>query len=202
MSLLASANPEDAGLTTNDGFTVGQVTAGGTAQLLLASIALTMLGATVYLLVRPLLLGTGGRRVALASLGFGLTAAALLVEPEGPDFGQLEPSWLPIVLFVALPVTLVGVFSVLAERWLADDSWFRTAPRGKVLPLLALWLAAGAVLVVAVPVFVVALLVSLVRVDASPSVAAAARWVGRGVLVAIAALGTWSLVTDVASILA
>lgn len=202
MSLLASRNPEDAGVITNDGFTVGQVTASGTTQLVLASIALAMLGATVYLLVRPLLLGTGAARVALACLGFGVTAAALLIEPETTDFLRLEPLWLPIVLFVALPVTLVAVFSALVERWLAHDSWFRTAPRGKVLPLLAIWLAAGAVLVVVVPVFLVTLLVAaVVRVDVLPSVRTAARWAGRAVLAAIAAAGAWNLATDVATIL-
>jgi hypothetical protein len=202
MSLLAQANPEDTGVTTNDGFAVGQVTADGTVGLLFASIALALLGATVYLLVRPLLLGAGRARVALAALGFGVTAAALLIEPDGPDFAQLEPLWLPITLFVVLPIALVAVFSALAERWLAEDSWFRTAPRGRVLPLLALWLAAGAVLVLVVPIFAVALLVAaFVKVSVAPAVVGVTTWVGRALLVVIAAAGTWNLVTDVTTIL-
>jgi hypothetical protein len=201
MSLLASRNPEDAGFTSDDGFTIGQVTAGGTTQLVFASIALAMVGASVYMIVRPLLLGVGAVRVAVASLGFGVTAAALLIDPEGFDFSQLEPPWLPVALFVVLPVALVAVFSTLVERFLADGSWFLSAPRRKVLPLLAIWLASGFGIVVVVPIFLVTLLlVAFVRLDVKPAVLAVARWSGRAAMVAIAAAGTWNLAADISTI--
>jgi len=91
MRLLAAANPEDSGLLTDDGFIVGQVTSVGSLQLVAAATQLTMLGATVYMLVRPFLPGRGAARVAASAAGFGLTLAALTVEPEGSDFSQLQP---------------------------------------------------------------------------------------------------------------
>lgn len=201
MSLLASMNPEDAGSSSDDGFTVGQVTAGGITQLVFASVALAMVGASIYMIVRPLLMGHGTVRVVVTSFGFGVPAAALVIHPEGFDFSQLEPSWLPIALFVLLPVTLVAVFAMLVERFLADDSWFLTAPRRTVLPMLAIWLAAGLALVVVVPIFLVAMLfTAVVRVHLKPSVQSAVRWAGRAVLVAIAAAGTWNLATDISAI--
>ena len=141
MSLLASQNPEDAGVLTDDGFSIGEVTVRGIVQLLGASTSMAMVGAAAYMMVRPLLFGTRAVRVLVASYGFGVTAAALLIHPGGPDFSLLEPLWLPVVLFVALPVTLVAVFATLVEHWLEHDSWFLTAPRRRVLPLLAIGLA-------------------------------------------------------------
>lgn len=201
MSLLASMNPEDAGSSSDDGFTVGQVTAGGITQLVFASVALAMVGASIYMIVRPLLMGHGSVRVVVTSFGFGVPAAALVIHPDGFDFSQLEPSWLPIALFVLLPVTLVAVFAMLVERFLADDSWFLTAPRRTVLPMLAIWLAAGLALVVVVPIFLVAMLfTAAVRVHLKPPVQSAVRWAGRAVLVAIAAAGTWNLAADISAI--
>lgn len=200
MRLLAAVNPEDGGLLTDDGFSVGQVTSVGTAQLALAAIQLTMVGATVFMLVRPFLLGRGTTRVALCAAGFGLTAAALLVDPDGTDFSQLQPLWLAEALFVMLPVALVAVFAALAERWLAPGSWFLSASPARVLPLLALWVLGGPALLVAVPLFLGALLVALLA-RRRPAAPPAVRWGGRGALVLIAGSGVWNLVSDTAEIL-
>lgn len=200
MRLLAAANPEDGGLLTDDGFSVGQVTAIGTVQLLLAAIQLALVGAAVYMLVRPLLLGHGIARVALSAAGFGLTAAALLVDPDGADFSALQPLWLAELLFVLLPVGVVAVFTALAERWLAPDSWFLTASPARVLPLLVLWVPGGVALLLAVPVFLGALVLALLprRRSAGPPTL---RWGGRGVLAVIAGSGVWNLLSDTALIL-
>ncbi|HRE15251.1 MAG TPA: hypothetical protein PLD37_13735, partial [Usitatibacteraceae bacterium] len=61
MSLLAARNPEDAGTLSDDGFVMGQLTLGGTAQLTATVLQLGMVGAGLYLLLRPFLLGTGAR---------------------------------------------------------------------------------------------------------------------------------------------
>ena len=84
----------------------------------------TLLGAALYLLLRPFLVGTGAMRVLTSALGFGLTFAAVIIHPGGVDFTQLEPLWLGVALFVALPVVVVALFSALAEYWLRDESWF------------------------------------------------------------------------------
>jgi hypothetical protein len=201
MRLLAAANPEDGGMLTDDGFSIGQVTSVGTLQLVLSATQLTMAGAMVYMLVRPVLPGRGAVRVGLSAAGFGLTAAALLVDPSGIDFSQLQPLWLGELLFVLLPVGLVAVFTALVERWLAPESWFLTAPPARVLPLLLLWVLGGAALLVVVPLFLGALLVA-VLVRRRPTVPTPVRFAGQGVLALIAGSGLWNLAADTAEILA
>jgi hypothetical protein len=201
MRLLAAANPEDGGMFTDDGFSIGQVTSVGTLQLVLTATQLTMAGAMVYMLVRPVLPGRGAVRVALSAAGFGLTAAALLVDPDGIDFSQLQPLWLAELLFVLLPVAVVAAFTALVERWLAPGSWFLTASPTRVLPLLLLWVLGGGALVVVVPLFLGALVVA-VLVRRRPSVPMPVRFAGQGVLALIAGSGLWNLVTDTAEILA
>ena len=102
MSLLASLNPEDAGVRSDDDFVIGQVTFGGTAQLTAATVQLTLVGAALYLLLRPFLVGTGAVRVVTSAIGFGVTFAAVIIHPDGVDFTRLEPLWLGIALFVAV----------------------------------------------------------------------------------------------------
>jgi hypothetical protein len=213
MSLLASLNPEDAGIRSDDDFVIGQVTFGGTAQLTAATLQLTLVGAAFYLLLRPFLVGTGAVRVVTSAIGFGVTFAAVIIHPDGVDFTRLEPLWLGIVLFVAVPVIVVAVFSALAEYWLRDGSWFMTAPRSHVRPWLASWVFAGIFLVVLVPVFVIA--VVLLSSNTSPDVGLEGgqndrksglpvgfKRLGQALLVAIAGLGAFSLANDISTILA
>lgn len=211
MSLLASLNPEDAGITSDDGFVIGQVTLGGSAQLAAATMQLTVVGGALYLLLRPFLVGTGAVRVVTSAVGFGVTFAAVVIHPDGVDFTRLEPEWLGIVLFVAVPVLVVAVYSALAEQWMGDGSWFMTAPRGHVVPLLTCWVFAGFGLALVVPVFLVALgIASLVTgpdrragtaADGRAGFPAASKRVGQAVLVAIAGFGSWALAGDLSSIL-
>ncbi len=159
MRLLAASNEHTTGMITDDGFEIGRITAGGTLQLVAASVQFAMIGAVLSLLVRPLLLGPTGARIALASVGIGGTVGAILVHPESFDFRALDPAILPIVLFVALPVLLVFVFTVLAERWLATGSWFSRAPWRHVRLVLLVWLVGGLALVVVLPLLGSALVV-------------------------------------------
>jgi hypothetical protein len=200
MRLLAATNPRTTGLVTDDGFVVGRVSAGGSLQLVAASIQFAMLGAVVYLLVRPLLLGPPGLRVATVSLGAGGTAGALLVHPGGLDFESFDPVWLPVVLFVALPILHVALFAALAERWLAEGSWFSQAPVRLVAPALLVWLVGAAALVIVLPVLVVCLgvLLLLQRHPPAPAVRTTATWGGRLALVAVFAGAVVDLARDVA----
>jgi hypothetical protein len=157
MRLLAASNAHTNGMTTDDGFEIGRITAGGTLQLVAASIQFAMIGAVLYLVVRPLLLGPTWLRIALATAGIGGTVGAILVHPESFDFQALDPAILPIVLFVALPMLLVLVFAVLAERWLAADSWFNRAPWQRARLALLVWLLGGLALVAVLPMLGVCL---------------------------------------------
>ena len=187
MRLLADLNPENTASTTDDGFLVGRVSLGGSGQLLLAAIQFSLLGAVIFLLVRPLLLGPRWLRTATLAVGVGTTVAALLVSPDSFDFVALEPHWLPIALFWLLPVVHVVVFATLAEHWLADGSWFQRAPLASVRWTLLLWLLGAVALVLAVPLIAVALagLVLAWRYPPSRSRASAARWAGRTALVLV-----------------
>lgn len=198
MRLLAAANPEDTGQTTDDGFAVGAVTAGGTAQVLLAALQISLLGAAVYLLIRPLLMGPTWLRISTVALGVGVAFGALLTAPDSFDFVALEPRWLPILLFTLLPALHVVAFAVLAERWLAEGSWFQTAPTSSVAPTLLLWLAGGVALILVLPASAVVLLVLYVAARHPPSTAArhSARWLGRVALGAVFVLSVTDLFRD------
>jgi len=205
MSLLASFNPEDAGVRSDDDFVIGQVTLGGTAQLTFATLQLTMLGAGLYLLLRPFLVGTGVVRVVTSAIGFGVTFAAIIIHPGGVDFTRLEPLWLGIALFVAVPVLVVATFSALAEYWLRDGSWFMTTPRARVAPWLAVWVLAGIGLLLLAPVFAIAWMLAPSTAGQdheTPSLPSGFRRAGRAVLVGIAGLGAFSLANDISAILA
>ena len=151
MRLLAVLNPEDTGQTTDDGFLVGRISLEGAGQLLLAAVQVSLLGAVIFLLVRPLLLGPQWLRTATLAVGVGTTVAALLVSA-----GQLRLRRAGAALAADRPVLAaarrhVVVFATLAEHWLADDSWFRRAPLASVRWTLLLWLLAGVALVLVVP---------------------------------------------------
>ncbi|HCB04602.1 MAG TPA: hypothetical protein DEQ43_10210 [Nocardioides bacterium] len=207
MSLLAARNPEDAGTLSDDGFVMGQLTLGGTAQLTATVLQLGMVGAGLYLLLRPFLLGTGAVRVVTSALGFGVTIAALLVHPDGVDFTRLEPLWLGIALFVALPVLVVALFAALAEHWLREDSWFMTARRSHVAPLLVTWVCAGIGLILLAPLFLITLAMvafndrSRDEFHGKRALPMGLRRAGQALLVAIAGLGTISLAGDISTIL-
>lgn len=199
MRLLAASNEHTTGMITDDGFEIGRITAGGTLQLVAASVQFAMIGAVLYLLVRPLLLGPTGARIALATVGIGGTVGAILVHPESFDFQALDPAILPIALFVALPMLLVLVFAVLAERWLAADSWFRRGPWRQVRLVLLVWLLGGLALVVVLPVLglCVAVLAVLHRRPVPGRWRPAVLVAGRVLLVGVFVMAVLDLARDV-----
>jgi hypothetical protein len=197
MALLARLNPEDAGRITDDGFSVGRFTLTGSLNLLGASVQAGLTGALLYLALRKLALGPPAVRVASLTLGGTVVLGTFLVHPAGRDFRILEPDWLPVLLFLAIPAVFIPLLAVLAERWLAPASWFGTAPLRRVAPVLLVWLVAGVLL----PLLGVAVVVGLVhhrlstRLD--PRVSTALAWTGRVVL---GALGVWALVVLVEAV--
>ena len=199
MRVLAAANPEETGQITGDGFAVGAVTVGGTAQVLLAAVQLSLFGAALYLLIRPLLLGPSWLRVATVSLGVAVAFGALLTDPEGFDFTALDPAWLPILLFTVLPGVHVVAFATLAERWLAEESWFMRAPTSSVSCTLLAWPGAGFTLVLVLPMAAVAVLVLYVVARRPPprSLRDGALWLGRLALVAVFVLCLVNLAQDI-----
>ena len=150
MALLAAQNPEDTAKFSDDGFRMGQFAVGGKIQLFAASLQLGLIAALVYLVLRNLTLGPRWLRIAELSTGGAVTVAALLIHPNGVDFTVLDPAWLAVVLFVTIPAVFVVLLCLLAEHWLAPDSWFTTAPVRQVGAVLLVWVLGGPLVVLLV----------------------------------------------------
>jgi hypothetical protein len=186
------------GLESDDGFTIGAVTA-ATFFLIFLTALLGALGGLLYLVVR------GWLPPRWRPLVFGLLGAtvggALVIVPDGVDFTLLEPRWLAVALFVALPAAYGVALSLLAERLLRPDG----GPGGRwrwlaVLPFV-LTLATGPIgVAVLLPV---GLLIgvnrsgALVRLWRSASVV----WLGRGAVAAALGIGGTFLVRDIVAVL-
>ena len=200
MALLAALNREDHGVLTDDGFTIGHFTVGGTVMLLAATAQLGVAGGLVYLVLRRLALGPRWLRVLSLCVGVAVVLEALLLTPDGIDFTALDPSWLPVALFLALPAVFVWLLALLCEHWLAPDSWYATGPLRLVASTLLVCLVGGPVLVVLLVVAVVVGVawrtVAAVAPDWSGAVAA---WAGR---VVCAGIGFWALATLVENVAA
>jgi hypothetical protein len=102
MRVLALTTPSMEGASTEAEAIVGEITAGGTFFLVLFGTALGVGGGLAYLALRRWLPARG------RGLVYGLLLLALisplLVDPDNKDFYILEPAWLAITMFAALPV--------------------------------------------------------------------------------------------------
>jgi len=67
-----------------------------------------VLGASLYLLIRRWLLGPNWFRFLTIGLGSGAVGGSFLLHSDGVDFRVLEPQWLAMAVFVAVPA-LFGV---------------------------------------------------------------------------------------------
>ncbi len=203
MRLLALADSRTAGLVTDDGFVVDRITAGGTLQLLAAATQIALLSSIVYLVVRPLLPGPAWLRIATVAVGGGTAVGALLVQPDSFDFQAFDPPMLPVALFVAIPLIHVALFAALTERWLAEGSWFRTAPIRSVALSLLVWVLGAFAVVVVAPLALVCLGVVVLTRRHPPSRTAreALSWTGRAVLVGIFLWSAVDLGRDVSVLL-
>ena len=119
MFLLAELNPEAAGIRSDDGFIMGQVTLSGSTQLALAGTQLGAIGAFFYVALRGLMLGPPWFRLLSISVGPGVVVGAMLVHTTGIDFRLLHPLWLTVGSFVLLPVVFCAAMHLMAERALS-----------------------------------------------------------------------------------
>lgn len=103
MSLLARQNPQAHGRISDDGFEMGVVTLDGSVNLAVVGVAVGIVGWLTYLVARPLLVGPAWFQWFSISVPPGVVAGSLVVHPTGVDFILLEPLWLAIGLFVAVP---------------------------------------------------------------------------------------------------
>lgn len=197
MALLAAQNPEDTGRISDDGFRIGQFTVGGTIQLLAASLQLGLLGALIYLVLRRLAIGPRWLRVASLTAGGAVVFEAALLNPDGVDFTILDPDWLPVVLFIMIPATFVLLLSLLAEHWLAPDSWFATAPLRRVGAVLLVWIPTGPLLVLLAAALGVGVIWRRLVIGFPERAKPAVAWTARALVGILGVFALVSLVTNV-----
>jgi len=197
MALLAAQNPEDAGVISDDGFTMGQFTVGGTAQLLAAALQIGLVAALSYLVLRQLAMGPRWMRVVSIAAGGAVVFAALLIDPHGVDFTVLDPHWLPVVLFLMIPAAFVVLLSLLVERWLAPTSWFVTAPLRQVGAVLLVWIPTGPLVVVLAAAVGIGLLWRRTSTRAPQRLLTGVAWAARALF---AIIGVWALIALVSEI--
>jgi hypothetical protein len=188
------------GMDTDDGFTIGVFTT-ATAFLLGVTALLGTLGGVFYLVAREVI----PPRLRPWTMGVlaGAVGGVLVLRPGELDFTLLEPLWLAVAMFVALPALYGIALALLVERWLLEDSIMRR--RGfwiaGLLPLVPLAAVGGvgiAVVLIGSAVWwgARAFPVSVTLVRSS-----VATWIGRGILATVCTVSLVGLAGDVAEIL-
>lgn len=138
MLLLRVTSPDRVvGVTSDDGFIIGQVTLGGTYSLLLLGAAVGIIGAGAYKMVAPWLIGPTWFRRLTTGLASAAVVGSMLVHADGIDFTLLKPTWLAIGLFVALPGVFGTLIGLAVDAVSEPDSWTVQGRRRWLLPLIA-----------------------------------------------------------------
>jgi hypothetical protein len=202
MLLLRLTSPDFVrGLDSDDGFTIGRFTLSGSYNLLLLGAGLGVLGVAVQRAVDPWLLGPAWLRRATCAVGAGAVVGSMLLHADGIDFNLLEPTWLAVGLFVAIPALFGALAGPCVEAVAAPGSWTAVGRRRWVLPLVLVVLFPLVALVLAVAAVVLAVWVPFRRevaerggLPTGVGLAVRAAWL------AIAVLGLVAVVRDVRAI--
>lgn len=152
MMLLARLNPEVTGQLSDDGFPMGRFDLGDTMGLVFFGTIVGVFGGLVFLGIRNLRFGPPWFRTTSMTVGPTVVAGSILVHSDGIDFRILEPTWLAIGLFVALPALSAYSVATLADRWLRDDLWFLTGRHWRLVAVAPALLLGPALTLVAVAV--------------------------------------------------
>src|ERR671910_278998 len=78
----------------------------------------------------------GSRRPTIVAVALGTVGGAAVIEPGGVDFTLLEPRWLAVALFVALPTAFGAVLAWGVERAISRVD--RRSPAGWTFAILLL----------------------------------------------------------------
>lgn len=158
MYVLRLTSPDSVvGVESDDGFTIGEFTLFGSYNLLMLGAAVGIVGAAAYVLVSPWLLGPPWFRRSTVSAVAGALVGSMVIHADGVDFVVLEPLWLAVATFVALPALFGWVIGPVVDAVDSPGSWTRRGrlrwalPVGLVvfMPLALLALAVVAVAVAA-----------------------------------------------------
>lgn len=189
------------GVQSDDGFEIGQVTLGGTYGLLVVGVAFGILGAAFYRLLAPWLIGPTWFRSLTTALGCGAVVGSMLVHTDGIDFRVLEPTWLAIALFIAVPAAF-GAMVGPTTTWVQRPGTLFSTSRGRWLPAAVVVFppALFVVAVVSVALLLSALfrpleLVATLRQNVVTSTVVRGAWLG------VAVLGLGALVSDISELI-
>jgi hypothetical protein len=194
MLVLARLNPDATGVLSDDGFAIGTFSL-ATLNLLAVGTGLGVLGAGFYFLLRGLMIGPRWFQVLSIGVGPAVVVGSVIVHTDGVDF-TLDPAWLAIALFVAIPGGYAALLTVVAERWLADDGGWSHVSRVPALVPLLLWLPLAPALGVVLAITTVLALARRVGPFARLLAAPATAWVARAALAVVFALALVELVGD------
>jgi len=130
MSALAALNPDVAGIKSDDGFTIGQVTLSGTVNLLFVTTVIGAVAGLVWVAVRGLRFGPPWWRAVSMPLAAMLVIGDQVVHADGVDFTLLEPAALAVGFTLAAPALATVIVTVLGDRWIGSDMtvWQRLPP--------------------------------------------------------------------------
>ena len=137
MLLLRVTSPDQVvGVISDDGFIIGRVTLGGTYNLLMLGAVVGVIGAGAYRMVPPWLIGSTWIRRLTIGLASAAVIGSMLVHADGVDFTLLQPTWLAIGLFVALPALFGVVIGPAVDAVRRPDSWTAQGRRRWLLPII------------------------------------------------------------------
>jgi hypothetical protein len=184
------------GVTSDDGFEIGRFSFDTVFLLALTTIAGAFFG-VVFVVIRRAL-PVEWRSWSWALVG-GSVGGSLILHADGVDFNLLEPAWLAVVMFIAIPAGGAALMAIWVERW--DRWWFTNRRRtiATALPTLVLVPLIFPLLVAAAAVVVISVASQSARVRAT--VRLVGPPVGRAALTIVAALSSWALFNDITEIL-
>ena len=121
---IAAITADRDGFRTENGFRIGDVTAGGTIELVIfVGIFGGVIGAIAYLISEPWLEWTGRWHAPAFALVLLATASKGVLEPENIDFPLLGNEELNVAMFIALFVGFAFLFRWRASSPEARRSW-------------------------------------------------------------------------------
>ena len=190
MLILRFTSPDTVrGRISDDGFEIGRFTLGGTYNLCVIGAAVGLIGAATYRLVASRLIGPRWFRRSTVALACAVVVGSMLVHDDGIDFHALQPMWLAIGLFVALPAAFGFAIAIAVDRTAAarPTGWRRWLP-----PVVLLACFAPAIPVALFIGALTAVLLAIARIDGLDQWRSSVAYVlvVRGAWMLIAALGS------------
>jgi hypothetical protein len=199
MLLLRVTSPDRVrGVKSDDGFIIGQVTLAGTYNLLLLGASFGIIGAAVYLLVAPWLIGPNWFRRLTTGLAAAVVGGSMLVHADGIDFTVLKPAWLAIGAFIVLPGLFGGLVGAFVDAVKRPNSWTAQGRWQFLLPVILVGCFPLAVLVVLLAAAILGAWILVSNLDSIRSVRRSAPYAlaVRAAWLVVAIVGLVAIVND------